>query len=249
MRIRIIIPLLIVMLSVNVDAQNEPDTVKYWKFSGEASLQASQVSLTNWAAGGESSVSGNGLLNINAEYSKNKNLWLNKLEMAYGLLKQGEESVRKTNDKLEFSSSYGYQAGNKWYYNALLSFKSQFANGYDYPNDSVLISTFLAPGYITAGLGMEYRSENGFTLMMSPASGRLIIVNDDSLSARGAFGVDPGKKTRFEFGANVVTTYKVTLMENVDFSTKLQLFTDYLENPQNIDINWEAMLNMKIVGK
>lgn len=236
----------ITLLSIHLFSQEKQDTTKHWKIHGETSLQASQVSLTNWAAGGESSVSGNALLNLNADYKKEKSIWENSLELGYGLLKQGEQNVRKTNDKLEFSSSYGHQASNNWYYNAMLNFKSQFAEGYDYPNDSVVISKFLAPAYVTLGIGMEYREEDKFSIMISPSSTRLIIVNDDSLSAQGTFGVDPGDKTKLEFGANLVLNYKQQLMENVDFSTKIKLFTNYLKNPENIDIDWEMFLNMKI---
>lgn len=225
-------------------AQNEKDTA--WKISGETALNFSQVSLTNWAAGGQSSVSGNAFFNIGANYEKGKNIWINKLELAYGLQKQGEEDFRKTNDKIDLSTSYGYEAAKNWYYTSILSFRSQFSDGYDYPNDSVVISTFLAPAYVIGALGMEYRPNEHFSAAIMPFSGKLTIVNDDTLSAQGAFGVDPGDKTRIEFGGTVQLAYKQQIVENVDLQSTLQLFSNYLENPQNIDINWETMINMKI---
>ncbi len=243
---RNLILLIVLFISCGLVAQETADTTKPWKITGEAGLSFSQVSLTNWSAGGESSISGNSLLNINATYSKDKSIWTNVAELGFGLLKQGDEDLKKTDDKLYLASSYSYQAAKKWYYNATLSFRSQFASGYNYPNDSVIISKFLAPAYIIAALGMEFRPDENFNWIMSPFSGRLIIVNDDTLSAQGAFGVDPGNKTRLEFGASTQVFLKVNIMKNVDFQTTLGLFSNYLEDPQNIDINWEMALNMKI---
>lgn len=235
-----------ILSSLFMFAQNETDTTKNWEIGGESSLTFSQVSLINWAAGGESSVSGNAFLNLNANYARGKNIWENKLELAYGLMKQGEQDMRKTNDKLSLASSYGYEATKKWYYIASLTFNSQFSDGYNYPNDSVLISSFLAPAYVLAALGMEYKPNEVFSVMILPVSGRLTIVNDDSLSAQGAFGVEPGNKTRFEFGGTVKMEIQKEIMKNVSLQSNLQLFSNYLDEPQNIDVNWEAMLNMKI---
>ncbi|MCF8233978.1 MAG: DUF3078 domain-containing protein [Bacteroidales bacterium] len=235
-----------ILSSLFMLAQNETDTIKNWKIGGESSLTFSQVSLINWAAGGESSVSGNTFLNLNANYARGKNIWENKLELAYGLMKQGEQDVKKTNDKLSLASSYGYEATKKWYYIASLTFNSQFSDGYNYPNDSVLISSFLAPAYVLAALGMEYKPNEVFSVMILPVSGRLTIVNDDSLSAQGAFGVEPGNKTRFEFGGTLKMEIQKEIMKNVSLQSNLQLFSNYLDKPQNIDVNWEAMLNMKI---
>lgn len=225
-------------------AQSKSDTA--WKISGETAINFSQVSLINWAAGGQSSVSGNAFFNIAANYKKGKHMWTNKAELAYGLQKLGEEGVRKTNDKLFLSTSYGYKAFRNWYYVAMLSFNTQFADGYDYPNDSVLISTFMAPAYLIGALGLEYHPDEHFSAAIMPVSAKLTVVNNDSLSAAGAYGVDPGDKARLEFGATVVVEYLQKIMENVDFDTKLRLFSSYLNNPQNIDVYWESMLNMKI---
>jgi len=234
------------ILSISLSGQVATDTAKFWTVKVETALQSSQVSLTNWAAGGESSVSGNALFNLNASYTKNMAIWANSVELAFGLLKQGDGKIKKTDDKIFLSTSYGYKASEKWLYNTTLSFRSQFANGYNYPNDSVVISKFLAPAYILGTIGMEYKPDANFSLIMAPASGRITIVTDDTLSSRGAFGVEPGKKMRFGFGANVTIMLKGIIMENVDYSTSLQLFSNYLDNPQNIDILWELFLNMKI---
>lgn len=234
------------LLVINVLAAQEADTTKAWKTGAETSLTFSQISLTNWSAGGESSISGNGFINLFANRAKEKSIWETKMELAFGLMKQGEDDARKTNDKIYFSSNYGFKASKKWYYSASLTFHSQFAAGYDYPNDSVEISNFLAPAYLLGALGMQYKPSDNFSLSFSPASARLIIVNDDTLSKKGAFGVEKGKKTKLEFGGSIKFVYNKEIMKNVSFTNNLQLFTNYFNDPQNIDIQWEVMLNMKI---
>lgn len=231
---------------ITTAAQENADTTKPWKFKGESSLHITQVSLTNWAAGGESSFSGSAGLKLAAVYKRDKTIWATDGEFGFGLLKQGNQEVKKTNDKLFLSTSYNYQASEHWYYHAGLSFKTQFAKGYNYPNDTVVISRFLAPAYILLSLGMDFIPGENFSLSISPVSGRAIIVQDDSLSAQGAFGVEPGKKSKFEFGGALTLKLNQNLMKNVDIATTLDLFTNYLKNPQNIDVNWELSLNMKI---
>ncbi len=234
------------LILANIIIAQPADTIKNWKTGVESSLAFSQVSLSNWAAGGESSISGNAFLNLSANYKKDKSQWENNLELAYGLMKQGKDDVRKTNDKIYFSTTYGYQAVKKFYYSASLNFKSQFAKGYNYPNDSVEISNFLAPAYILAALGMEYKQGECFSLTLSPLSGRLIIVNDDTLSKKGAFGVEKGEKLKLEFGSSFKMNFKKEIIKNVDLSSKLELFSNYLDDPQNIDVFWEMLINMKI---
>ncbi len=233
------------LITLTAHAQTKKDTS--WKYTGETSLSFSQVSLTNWSGGGESSISGNGFLNLGANYKKGKSIWENRMELAYGIMKQGDNDLKKTNDKLLLSSSYGYQASNKWYYKSLLNFKTQFADGYDYSNDtSVFISTFMAPAYLLGAIGMDYKASDHLSIGLLPVSGRLTIVNDDSLSSKGAFGVKKGKKTRIEFGGTITLNYKQEIVKNVELVTDLQLFSNYLDKPQNIDVNWEVFLNMKI---
>jgi len=119
--------------------------------------------------------------------------------------------------------------------------------GYNYPNDKNYISKFMAPGYMNYALGFDYKPNDNFSLMLSPVSTKFTFVLDDSLSTAGSFGVDPGKKFRAEFGAYLKFTYiKKSLIKNVDFQTRLDLFSNYLKNPQNIDINWDLKLDMKI---
>ena len=217
-----------------------------WTKGGLFSLSFSQVSLTNWAAGGQNSISGNGLVSLFADFKKESLIWNNTLDIGYGLMKQGEDGVIKTDDKIDLLSKAGMKAAEHWYYAGLLNFKTQMMPGYNYPNDSVEISKFLAPAYLLGALGMDYKPSDNFSLFLAPLTAKVTFVNDQALADAGAYGVDPGKKSRFEFGGYIRATYKVDITENIAFQTKADFFTNYLENPEKIDVNWETLLMMKV---
>ena len=231
---------------MTVFSQEAADTVKVWKFGGTGSVNFSQVSLSNWAAGGKSSASGTFLFNMFANYQKDKLSWENSLDLGYGLLKEnGDESV-KTDDKIDFSSKLGLKSKGKIYYTALFNFRSQFANGYNYPDRENEISKFLAPGYFTLALGFDYKPNDKFSVFASPLTGKMTVVTDDILSDTGAFGVDPGKKSRSELGAFVKAQLKQEIVKNVSLETKVDFFSNYIDKPENIDVHWDVLINMKI---
>ncbi len=236
----------LIILAAMVYAQEEPADTSYWTGGGTFTFAFSQVSLTNWAPGGENSVAGNGQANLFMNYNKEKSSWENFLGTAYGLMKQGSGNVRKTNDRLEVYSKYGYKTKSKWFYTAMAKFNTQFADGYKYPNDSDVISKPMAPAYISLSVGMDYKPSAKFNLFLAPVSAKITIVNDDSLSARGAFGVEPGKTIREEFGGFVKIKYTDDIMENVNLMTTVDFFSNYIKNPQYIDVSWELTLTMSI---
>ncbi len=222
------------------------DSLDGWKKGVTAFINVSQTSLTNWTAGGQNSLSINGLINVYANYTKGKSNWDNSLDIGYGLLKQGKDAdFIKTDDKIDLVSKYGYKAFGKWNYAALFNFKTQMTNGYNYPNDSVIISKFLAPGYILGALGLDYKPNDNFSAFIAPLTSKITLVNDQALADSGAFGVDPGNKLRSELGGYVRIAFQKELIKNVSFGTKIDLFSNYLNNPQNIDINWETLLMLK----
>lgn len=240
---------LFALMYVTASAQETQDT-SYWKKGGMASLSFSQTSLSNWSGGGDNAISTNAQLNLFANYAKAKNSWENTLGLEYGLLKQGDAGTRKSIDKIDFVTKYGHQASKKWYYSALLDFKTQFAKGYNYASsddaDDVKVSSFMAPAYILLSLGMDYKPNEIFSAYISPVTGKMTVVNDESLSDAGAFGVDPGDKIRTEFGVFSKITLKKTIFENVDLKSTLDLFTAYSDSFGNIDVNWDVMINMKV---
>ena len=128
----------------------------------------------------------------------------------------------------------------------MINFKTQFTDGFNYPNDSVAISKFMAPGYLLGALGLEYRPNNDLTLYLAPLTSKNTFVLDQKLADQAAFGVDTSSQFRTEFGGYLRFNYNVKLMENVSFQTKLELFSNYLNKPQNIDVSWESLLNLKV---
>jgi hypothetical protein len=236
------------------------DTILGWRTGGTINLGLAQTSLTNWAAGGQSSVAVNGLLILFANKTMHKALWENSLDFGYGILKQGTNANwQKTDDRINFSSKLGRKLSKKWYFAGLLNFRTQMTAGYNYPNDSVKISNFMAPGYLLAALGFEYRPNEHFSAFIAPLTSKATFVNDKRLANAGAFGVEkavysadgvtivePGKNFRTEFGGYVRIAYRKEILKNVGFQTGLDLFSNYLHNPQNIDVNWDMLITLKV---
>jgi hypothetical protein len=239
-----IISLSLFLICFSLIAQEPADT-SYWKKGGMGTLSFSQVSFFQWASGGEDSYSGNTFLNLFANYKKENLSWDNTLGLGYGLIKQGNET-KKSDDRIDFTSLFGVKASEKWNYSAMLGFKTQFDKGYNYPNDSIKISDLFSPAYLTISLGMDYKPNDKFNIFISPLTGKMTFVTDDSLSYYGFFGVDPGKKFRAEFGGFVKAVYKQPIMKNVDMLAKIDFFSNYLKKPGNIDVNAEFLITMKI---
>ncbi len=228
------------------------DSTLGWKKGGVFAVNLAQTSLTNWAAGGQNSLAVNGLLSTFANYKMDKSVWVNSLDIGYGLLKQGSTGYRKTDDKFDFLSKYGYEAFKNFYYAALFNFKTQMAPGYKYTDTGRdKISDLFSPAYLLVALGLDYKPSDHFSAFIAPITGKLTIVTDQKLSDAGAFGVRPGKKTLGEFGGYLRAIYtkndfKSEFLKNVSFTSKIDLFSNYLKNPQNIVINWETLIAFKV---
>ncbi|MEO5571933.1 MAG: DUF3078 domain-containing protein [Bacteroidia bacterium] len=248
MKKNILTLLLISVFGLNLNAQTTATTTDtIWRTTLLAGLNLNQLSFTNWSAGGENSFSGNALLSYTAKYKKGRWGWDNVLDFAIGATKTGSDDLRKSDDKIDINSKLGYNFNKNFYLSYLLGFKSQFTEGFLYEGDNrARISNFLAPGYVLNAVGVDWKANDDVSIFISPATLKTTIVQDDELSAAGQFGVDPGEKIRNELGAYFILRYKHTVMENVDFSTKLELFSSYTNNPQNIDVNWEVLLSFKV---
>ena len=238
-------------------AQDDADTT-YWTKGGVLGINFSNVGLTNWAAGGVNSLSGVGLISLSANYKRDKATWDNTLDLGYGLLKQADSDVFKSDDKIELNSKYGRPFNDNWYYSALLQFKTQFAPGFANPGDTVNISDFLAPGYMVLAVGADYKPNDKLTVLIAPATLKLTFVQDQDLADAGAFGVEaatfddqgtlitPGENLRQEFGGFLKIAYKTDLMENVKLESKADFFSNYLVDPDHIDVNWENLISMQV---
>jgi len=222
------------------------DTTQGWKHSGISSITFGQTSLHNWVAGGNNTVSGDFVFNASLNYVKDKIFWDNTLSFEYGLIYSSSTDWMKAADKLNLTSIAGRKISKTWSVSTLLNFYTQFAKGYNYPDKSNYISKGMAPGYLDIALGLSYKPNKNYSLFVSPISERAIFVLDDSLSNCGAFGVTPGKKTKFETGAYLLASTNQTLWENLSLISTLDLFTPYTKNFGNIDVNWNVLLSYKI---
>lgn len=227
-----------------------------WKAYNRASLDISEVAFVNWNAGGSNSISGLFGMESGRSYKKGHMVWENRVVARMGLNKQQEQSLRKTDDLLELSSRFGFRKDTltNWYYSANFSFKTQFANGFNYANsDSKTISSFMAPAYLFLGVGTVYGEHiEEFSAYMSPMTLKSTFVLDQNLANAGSFGVTPaefddegniiseGKKYRREFGILLTSGYESEIMENISVRNELSLYTDYLNDFGNFDVDWQV---------
>ncbi len=217
---------------------------------GLVGINFSSVGLSNWAGGGNNSISIGGNTGLGINYIARNISWANSIEAGYGVIKLGSENFRKTDDRLIISSKFGHRATSHLSYSALLDFRTQFDEGFDYNKVDSLgnyykISDFMSPGYLTVGFGMNYKPTDFIDIYLSPLSNRVIFVLNDSLSSVGAFGVDPGKNIKSELGATYDMLIQKSIFENVDLRTRLNLFAPF-NSLSTVVVNWEFGLNFKV---
>jgi len=261
---KIILFVFVLSVSLPAFAQDEAavaaaDTLKPWKIGGVISLNVSQASFKNWTAGGENTVAGNFLFAGIANLKKDKIFWDNLLLTGIGYSRLSGKTT-KTNDNLELNSLFGRKAfGKNWYYSVIMNFKTQYVNGYlDSNPDSTVISGFMSPGYLNIGLGLNYNLNDVFSVNIAPLDAKMIFVTNQELANNGDYGVDaavldtagnvitPGKNMNFKFGTYVRAVYNYEILKNVNLFTSVDLFSNYLEKPENIDVNWTVLLGFKI---
>ena len=223
------------------------DSLQGWRFLGSVAVNFSQVSLTNWTAGGENSVAGNALVAAAANYRKDKWRWNNNLALEFGMTYSDETDWRKNMDRILLSSLLSREITGKWFYAALFDFQTQFARGYDYAADpDNRISNFMAPAYSNLALGISYRPNDNFSFFFSPITLRTTFVLDDVLAKAGAYGMKNGDNVLFEPGMYFVAMGRQKVMENVVLASRLDMFTPYSSHFGNIDINWDFSVNCQI---
>ncbi len=221
------------------------DTSK-WKKGGVATVSISQSSFSNWAAGGENNVNLTSLISVYANRKTATSSWENNLDLGYGVQKISNGPYRKSEDRIEMNSKWGTKMNDQVNYSILVNFKSQFVKGFTYTDTTeVLVSNFMAPSFTTISGGLDYRPSKDLSIFFSPITGKITTLFDDSLSAKGAFGVDTGKKIRLEVGALASIKYQRAFKNNLFLKSKLDLFANY-KNFQAIDINWENVFTFQI---
>ncbi len=243
-------------------AQSDSIPPSNWKLKAIYGLNGTQSSFVNWNAGGRNNISLLGYIEASANWKEGPHSWKNDLGLALGGIQYigigAPKDLQKTDDKIDFSTTYGYEFKEHWYYQIIGTFRTQFLDGFAFPNDSVRTSTFMAPGYATFAIGIDYEPNKHFSAFLSPIATKLTFVNDDTLANQGACGVQEaeydgfgnilraGEKFRGEFGAYFKMKYEKELAKNINVKAKLELFSNYLNNPQNIDVNADVLFTFKV---
>ena len=225
------------------------DSSKTWNTGGQFDLNLAQGSQSNWAAGGDNfSFSINSYVGLYAFYKKERYSWDNTLDLNYGLVNTTSLGTRKNDDRIDLLSKVGYEIAPKLSLSALLNFHSQFSRGYNYHSDGSkeLLSDFMAPGYLLISLGLDYKPAKGLSIFISPITSRWTFVTNDSLSVKGAYGVVPGEKSKNEIGAFVSVNYLKDITKTISYKGRLDLFSNYENNPQNVDVLMNNMFTAKI---
>lgn len=233
----------------------------FWTNVNKLGANFSEVAFVNWNAGGNNSISALGNARFERNYKFRYIQWDNHLDMRYGLNIQEGQKLRKTDDAIRLSSTFGFQRDtiSNWYYSVKANFNTQFSNGYKYPDRSTPISRFMAPGYSFLGAGTSYiTKDQRFNLYISPVTQKATFVLDDDLANRGAFGVrkatydangniiEEGEKVFLEFGFLITNQYETSVMENMLLKHRLSLYTDYLRRFGNVDVDWELNFDLQV---
>ncbi len=217
-----------------------------WKFLGTGTVGFTQTALSNWAKGGESSLSVLVIGRYTANYSKKSVKWENMAEFRLGFFSSKSRGVEKNDDKLEFQSRVGYSAFKNWYYSAESNFRTQIARGYKFPDKVNPISTFMAPAYLTFSIGMDYKPNKQFSLFLSPLTSKSTFVNDTALINPTHYGIDPGKKRLWEAGAIAKMNWHWPILDNITYDTRAEIFNNYLYPFRKFNVDWEQILVMQV---
>lgn len=239
-----IILLFIIVFAVNSFSQSKKDSVPKWKMHGRFAFIFNQSSFSNWASGGENTVAGNINLNYDINYKKDNLNWDTRLITSYGLSHISNKGYRKTDDRFELNTLLGLKTGKYWFLSFIGNFRTQYTKGFDYKKDpKVLVSEFLSPAYLTYGPGMLWKKSNDLNFNIAPATARYTFVSD---FFSGKFGVEEGKNTAFSLGFNFSMYYKFWIMENVEMENILTLYTDYLANIANVDVDYQTNIRFLV---
>lgn len=238
-----------------------PRDTTYWTKKNIAGLDFSQIAFMNWNAGGNSSVSGLVKGDFSRKYVRGNVIWNNEMSLRYGINKQEGRELRKTDDAFSVLSNYGYkkEPNSNWYYSARFNFNTQFTDGYAYPNTDDPVSRLFAPAYIFLGAGSEYnRKDLNMNFYFSPLTVKTTLVLDERLADMGSFGVTKaiydeegnllrrGRKSRTEFGILFNSYWKKEFYKNMFFEHRLSLYSDYINNFGNVDVDWQLGVDLVV---
>ena len=255
--------ILVMFSAYSLHAADTTETTKAkWIFEGFFQQNLNQVNFTNWAAGGENSFSSTSKARLSLNFEDEDFNMQNYIDLSYGIVKLQDSPMRKNTDKMDVFSKAGKNLTPKTSFTGIFNYVSQFDKGYNYPNDSVLVSRFMAPGYLTIALGFDFKPYDFLSIFVSPSTGKFTFVLDQDLANAGAFGVDPaefdqdgilikeGRRVNPEFGSFLRVEFKKEVLTNVKVNSRVTLFNNYTDsdvrNRKNSDVDWLTNINMTI---
>ena len=224
---------------------------KRWLFYGQNSLHFNQATFSHWNSGGNNNLGVIGKINYNLSFKKDKHYLENLFQLGYGFVTSEGQGPRKTEDYINIASNYGYELGRNYYLSTGYQFLSQFTPGYNYlltpyPTYEERVSKFMAPGYLNAGIGISYNPNENFQVIFRPANGKFTFVLDPKLQTAGRYGLErDGQSLRTELGAMLNFLYRLKIYKDINLVNQLNFFSNYVEHPERVDINYSGVLNMK----
>lgn len=220
----------------------------FWDYGLVSSFSLNQNYLSNWARGGESSLSSLLDMTGRSEYTnkESKVKWTSSGRLRYGTVRTKEHGSRKNTDLIELNSQYNKVLREKLDFSSVFYFKSQVAKGYKYPNDSVPVSKFLNPGTFTIGVGLEYKPDKKTSINFSPLSYKNTFVLDTAMINQTLHGIERDKRSRQEMGGQLVVKNSLSILDGLSITNQVRLFSGYLNKPQNVDVDWEMNLEKQI---
>lgn len=275
-----------------------------WTESLTTNIKFGQTSLTNWAAGGDNTVTLQAFIDGNANYKKNTVFWNNRLQLDYGFVYASSKPIlQKSDDRIYLESKFGYKNDKMKNFSLSVNydFRSQFSTGYDYLTPGIpdgfdkledvprkdliqlwkdarnIKSGFLAPAYTNLAVGIDVKPFKWLSLNIAPLTGGVVIVRDvdlrknygmklkapyddvESLTPQEKEQYDKDmasgdmaligqyyKNARFEFGAQIKADIAVNVNDNFKYTSQLVLFSNYLDHPENIRVNWDNRFDWKL---
>lgn len=226
-----------------------PDTGwRKWKTGGAFNLSIGQGSQSNWAAGGDDfSFTANTYFRLFGFYKNEKHSWDNTFDVNFGYINTTSLGSRKNDDRFDLLSKYGFAISKKFNLATLANFRSQFLKGYTYPdNVKTFASAFLSPAYAVISQGIDYKPNKDLSIFLSPVTSRWVFVRDSVLSSKGEYGVTHGTHSINQNGAFATIGYQKSFNKYVSYKSRLDIFSNYKKDPQNIDIFMTNTLSAKV---
>jgi hypothetical protein len=222
---------------------------KHHILQGKNMMSFSQVSYSDsWESGGNPSVTLRGASNLSYTYTRGLVFFQLVFDGAYAMTWESGPGMQKKEDRWSFTNTLGFRIANQspFYYTALVDLKTQFAPGYKSATDETIISRLFSPAYLTVSLGLSYKYKNELSITLAPVSGRFVLVLDTTIANMGLYEVAPGEKVKSDLGCYLGIVYSKNFLKHLFFSSKLELFSNYTDQPLNIDMDWENKFGFKI---